>query len=200
MLLLFAIQSNFSLAQEDASRIFNEDITWLGVDFSKATVLGETASPIQIIDYFDKINTLIISESEKYNFRLALNKTEVPYNLDPITKANAGINPDDLVSMSSKSAALTEEDVKAAVKKYDLKGEKGVGLVFVMEALDKPGAHGHMWVTFIDMATNKVLLTERMSGKPGGFGFRNYWARPIYNVIQDIQKNRYQQWRKKYKE
>ncbi|MCB0518419.1 MAG: hypothetical protein H6577_02775 [Lewinellaceae bacterium] len=199
LLLAFAIHPN-NVGAQDASRIFNEDITWLGVDYSKVTVLGETASPIQIIDYFDKINTLIISESEKYNFRLALNKMEVPYDLGPVTKANAGINPDELVSMSSKSAALTKEDVEAAVRNYDLKGQKGIGLVFVMEALDKPGGNGHMWVTFLDMATKKVLLTERMSGKPGGFGFRNYWARPIYNVLQDIQKTRYEQWKRKYKD
>ncbi len=186
-------------AQEGASRIFEEDITWMGVDYSKATVLGETASPIQIIDYFDKINNLIISESEKYNFRMALNKVEVPYNLDPVTKANAGINPEELVSMSSKSATLTEEDVQAAINQYDLNGEKGIGLVFVVETLDKPKASSSMWVTFFDMSNKKVLLTERMSDKPGGFGFRNYWARPVYNVIQDIQKTRYNQWRKKYK-
>lgn len=200
LLLLTAVLHQLPAGAQDAGRIFNEDITWLGVDFSKVTVLGESAAPIQIIDYFDKINSLIINESEKYNFRLALNKMEVPYDLGPVTKANASINPDDLVSMSSKSAALTKEDVEAAVKKYDLKGQKGIGLVFVMEALDKPGAQGHMWVTFIDLATKKVLLTERMSGKPGGFGFRNYWARPIYNVIQDIQKSRYDQWRRKYKD
>jgi hypothetical protein len=186
-------------AQDGASRIFNEDIIWLGVDYSQATVLGETASPIQIIDYFDKINNLIITESEKYNFKTALNKLEVPYNLEPVAKANADINPEDLVSMSSQSVELTEEDVSKAVKKYDLKGEKGIGLVFVVETLDKPKGNSSMWVTFFDMSSKKILLTERMSAKPGGFGFRNYWARPVYNVIQDIQKNRYNQWRKKYK-
>jgi hypothetical protein len=24
-----------------------------------------------------------------------------------------------------------------------------------------------------------------MTGKPGGFGFRNYWAKPVFNVIKD---------------
>ena len=43
-----------------------------------------------------------------------------------------------------------------------------------------------------------LLLSERMVGKPGGFGFRNYWAKPVSNIIRDIKKRRYKKWKKMY--
>ncbi len=55
-----------------------------------------------------------------------------------------------------------------------------------------------MWVTFFDIASKTVLLTEKMSGKAGGAGFRNYWARAYYNVMDKIQKKEYLKWKKEH--
>jgi len=37
-----------------------------------------------------------------------------------------------------------------------------------------------------------------MEGKPGGFGFRNYWSAAIRDVIIDIKKKKYSEWKTKY--
>jgi len=55
-----------------------------------------------------------------------------------------------------------------------------------------------VWVTMFDPKTRKVLMTERMEGKPGGFGFRNYWSAAIRDVIIDIKKKKYSEWKTKY--
>jgi hypothetical protein len=69
--------------------------------------------------------------------------------------------------------------------------------VFIVEGLNKPGAKGSMYVTFIDMATKKVLFSERMVGKAGGFGYKNYWAKSVFEVLEDIQKSKYKEWKNK---
>ena len=48
------------------------------------------------------------------------------------------------------------------------------------------------------METKEVLVQERLMGEPGGFGLRNYWVRPIYNIIRDIEKKQYKIWKSKY--
>jgi hypothetical protein len=42
------------------------------------------------------------------------------------------------------------------------------------------------------MSTKKVLMTERMeSESKGGFSFRNYWASPIFSLLESIEKKKY---------
>jgi len=55
-----------------------------------------------------------------------------------------------------------------------------------------------MYVTFFDIATKKVLITERMIGRASGVGFRNYWVRPIYEVIKRIYDSKYKSWKYHY--
>ena len=192
------------LSAQNASSLFNNSkvpVTWMGVDFTQVKVLGETGtvSAVEMIDLFGKINDLIINESEKYNIREALRRTEVPYDLDAVTKANAGIDPDELISnKSGDKGRVSEETIAKAVKKYTSKAE-GAGLVFFMETLDKPIEKAVMWVTFFDLGSGNVLLTEKLEGKAQGFGFRNHWARPVYNVLKDIEKKRYDAWKSKYR-
>jgi len=40
-----------------------------------------------------------------------------------------------------------------------------------------------------------VLLTERFTEKASGFGFRNYWAKTIWNALEDIRKGKYKEWK-----
>jgi hypothetical protein len=71
--------------------------------------------------------------------------------------------------------------------------KKGIGLLFIVEAMKKVDKEGvsTIWVTFVDMGANKVLMTERMEGTGGGIGFRNFWASTIFNVIETIDKKKY---------
>ena len=46
-----------------------------------------------------------------------------------------------------------------------------------------------------DYSLVEVLLSKQMTGKSGGFGFRNYWASAIYKVMKAIPSYR-PQWKK----
>ena len=38
------------------------------------------------------------------------------------------------------------------------------------------------------MDSKQVYFSERMLGKPSGFGLRNYWANAIYDILKLIRK------------
>ena len=43
-------------------------------------------------------------------------------------------------------------------------------------------------MTFINLPENEIIHIERMVGKPGGGGQLNYWARAVYDIVNQIEK------------
>jgi hypothetical protein len=37
-----------------------------------------------------------------------------------------------------------------------------------------------------------------MTGKAGGFGYKNYWAKSVFEVLEDIEKKKYKEWKNKH--
>lgn len=186
---------------QTAKGIFNSGtpITYLGVDFTQARLINDAgASATDLKEkHFPGINQVVINEPKKYDLEKTF-KTTVTSDISVTEKVNATLDADKIKSSSSSDEnRLTAADIQNAVNQYDLTGKKGVGVVFIMEGLNKAGAKGSMYVTFIDMATKKVLLTERMVGKAGGFGYKNYWAKSVYEVLEDIKKSKYKEWQTK---
>jgi hypothetical protein len=193
-----------ALTAQDTKKIFDYPgcrIIWHGVDFSQVKLNGDlgTVSPEELIPLFYKINLVIVDESFKYDFTSALQRY-VPYDLGCINAINAAMDVENSLSHahSFDKGRITPELIAEHVKQYDMEQKEGIGLVFIMESLDKPTETGTMWVTFFDPADGKVILTERMSGLAGGFGFRNHWARTVYNVINEIKIWRYEEWKRRY--
>lgn len=81
---------------------------------------------------------------------------------------------------------ITEKDVASIVRSYKLKHEKGVGLVFIMDRLVKVQETECLYVVFFDIASRKVLRSERVSEKAWGIGFRNYWFRPVKSAVKKL--------------
>jgi len=77
-------------------------------------------------------------------------------------------------------------------------GEKkqGIGVVFIVESFNKGQQQGTVYVTIFDIKTKKVLIKEKIIGKAGGIGIRNYWAKSIFNVMVQVEKTFYKQWKK----
>jgi hypothetical protein len=66
-----------------------------------------------------------------------------------------------------------------------------------VESLNKLIEEGSFWVTFVNMGTKEVLLTERVVSPPSGFGMRNFWAGAINGALVKIKKKEFENWRKK---
>jgi hypothetical protein len=202
-LLLFFCGSFITLNAQTAKDVFSSSETpvyYLGVDFTLAKLIDAPENAIDVRDRsYPAINDLIVNEPKKYDIAAAFHKGSMDHDLSLVAKRNAKINAEEIKSTNTADYnRLKEEDINKLVKSWDFAGKKGVGLMIVMEGMSKARKGASMWVTLVDMGSKKLLMTERMEGKTGmAFGFRNYWANPIKDVIGDIEK-KYSSWKTKY--
>ncbi len=200
-LLLGGTFATKQLSAQTVADIFKSEtpITWLGVDYSDMRFIGPLdVNPSQLDEFAKTLNDLFLREPKKYDVAAPFDKQTVTSNLKYVEKANAAMNTDQVLSSDSKD--MTRFSMETVAKKVGTYGlnEKGIGLVYITEALNKNDQEAAYWVTFVNMADGKVLLTERVTGKAVGFGFRNYWAGSFYGTLKQIKGGLYKDWKKKY--
>jgi len=200
MVMLTTQFSAFSQTLKDVFTNSETPVFFYGVDFTKTKLIDDPATNVSDIRdrQFAGINAFIIAEPEKFDLKSAFNRT-VEHDPTEVNSRNEKVNTEAIKSYSSSDfTRLKEADIQELIKGFDGGGKKGVGLLFIVEAMSKSAKAMAVWVTLFDPKTRKVLMTERMEGKPGGFGFRNYWSAAIRDVIIDIKKKKYSEWKKKY--
>jgi hypothetical protein len=156
---LSVIFSSVTMAQE------SNEITWFGLDFSKARLIGAIgfSDPAQIQSYyFNTWNSVIVTENEKYNISKYYKKPTLKTNLDIAKARNSKVVASSLVT--DNNYTITEKDVEAVVKNYKSKNG-GEGLVFVVESLSKTDELAHIYVVRFDAMTGKVLEVKKQTGK-----------------------------------
>ncbi len=193
------------MAQSAKEALLADEITWYGIDYSQVKLIGDFyqvgeaggKSESEIRDkYFPAWNQLFITEAKKYDVASAFRKKNVHYFLDVVDKRNQQTSTAKLVSLSDNDRNhLNEEKVASIIAEYPVGEQKGNGLVFIAESLDKPRETGSYYVVLFDIATKKVLLSKRLSGRAGGFGIRNYWAKSYYDVLLQSKDN-FKKWLK----
>jgi hypothetical protein len=195
--MLMAVVS-FAQTKED---IFRKEtpITWLGIDFSEARYIGDpgTVDGYEMKVLFGKINQLILAEPDKYDLRKSFHKSYITPNLSAVNEVNSKIDETKLLSNDNNDITRINADmVQLMVNKYRFENINGIAVVFIMESMNKNTGHASMWVAFVNAANNKVLLTSRLVGKSGGFGFRNHWAGSVHKVLELIRAKQYKAWQK----
>jgi len=210
VLVLFFCAGIQSLTAQTIKDVFTSSetsILYLGIDFTQARLINDPSQMgIDVRDkYFPGINALVINEPKKYDLQAAFHKKLINNSLGIVTKRNKAINAENIESTEPADyRRLKEEDINKLVSGIDFEKKTGIGLLFIVEGMKKGvnrGDNGNssLWVTFVDMGANKVLMTERMDGiSSGGFSFRNFWANTIYDVIETIDKKKYKEWKRKY--
>ena len=202
ILLCAQLTNTFAQTAKDVFGNSETQILYLGIDFTKAKLIDDAnANALDIRErQYAGINDLIINEPNKYDLKSAFHKSYIDHDLGLVARRNDKINAEQIKSTNTSDYhRFKEADITDLVKGFDFGDKKGVGLLFVMEAMSKSEKSAAIWVTLIDMSTKKVLMTERLEGKTGmSFGFRNYWATAIKNVIDNIEKKKYQEWKSKY--
>lgn len=200
------VLSIHSLTAQTKADIFNEttEITWLGLDFSQAKILGPAyqyhntgeITNSQLKDkYIPEWNRLFINEMKKYDVAGAVHRTEVKYLIEVTGKANDNIEKDFFTNNTNDLNLLNEKKVADIIKAYNFQNANGIGLLFIVEGLNKADGILTAWVTFVNVKTKTVLFTQKETGKVGGFGFRNYWAAGFYNILKEVKSN-FHRWSK----
>jgi hypothetical protein len=177
-------------------------VTFLGLDFTQAKYIGAAgfADPGAIENqHLASWNNLIEMEPKKFSLQKPLHLGDDQYasKVEDMIKVNKAAKV--AGNITEEDHSITEDQVKKSVSKYALSEKDGVGVVYVVENLSKTAERMSVWVTFIDLKTKKVLHTERVEGKAGGFGFRNYWAGAVYKINQEIGSKLYKKWSAAYK-
>ena len=197
---------NAGFAQK-AENLFGGDskIYWLGVDFSHVKLIGDfsqfggagekSAAQVKRI-YFPAWNMLILDEREKYDVARMIRKDRVIYDIDMVMLVNATTPVDELESYNE--ASYSKDDIKKFVKGYKSEKQDGIGILFLAESLNKARTEAWFHFVAINLSNNEVLVHDRIRGEPGGIGLRNYWAGAIHEVIKEIEKTRYKDWKSEY--
>jgi len=184
----------FVCASTQSASAQTDEITWLGLDFSQAKFIGpasqfKDAGEITNEEFRDKYtvswNQLFIDEQKKFNVAEAVHRPSVKYALDVTQKANGNIKKDFFGSSPNDFKTIDDKKIGDLVSKYDFQGKTGTGLLFFVEGMSKGLGEAGAWVTLVDMKTKKVISTTYKTGKAGGFGFRNYWAKSWFNILKE---------------
>ncbi len=202
ILVLFATFSN-SLEAQTIKDIFLPEtpITYHGIDFSETRYFGEagTVSSSEMKILTNKINLLIVSEPAKFNLLKTFSKNRINNNLTLTIKINEELDEDKIITYNyADCSRLTPQIIQSMVYKYNFDNPTGVGLVFIMEGMNKSIEQASIWVTFFNMFDNTVLLTQRVSGKASGISFRNHWSNSVHNIFIKIYTREYKMWKKAY--
>lgn len=190
LLLAVVVQAQVSLSDFQKAKV-----VWYGLDFTQAKLVGsEGFSDPEAIrnDYFQKWNGLVVTEADKYDVKGTYNKSEMSVDLEPVNVLNSKVDYNTLVTNTTHT--ITKEDVQKAVNAYNTQQTEGYGICFIVESFDKMQEKGFVWATVFDAKTKKVLVTERLSGDASGFGFRNYWAGAIYDILKTIKSKKFKSW------
>lgn len=201
-LLMLGSSASFSQSLKETFNNNESPITYLGIDFSRAKLL-DIGNPDDIRNrLYASINDLVVLEPKKFDLAGAFRKESINHDFSAVTKSNAKVNASEIISTNQADFnRLKESDIAAIVNAYELPAKDGIGLLFVMEAMRKIDKKGDaaIWVAFVDMKSKKVLMTERIEEKAAtAIGFRNFWASTIKNLIDDIEKKKFKEWKSKY--
>lgn len=199
ILLLIGLSILTASWAEDACAFYqNEEATWYGIDFTRVQLVGpDFSDPKAIKDrWFNSWNNLILSESDKYDLKSFFEKDSIHYNLTAVTERNKSVDENTLVTLNTRDVEpLSREDVDEIVAAFPFEEKEGYGILLVADILNKINEHGYYHLVFVDLSSKEILLAEKVSGKAGGFGFRNYWARTYYNALQEAEK-KIPEWKK----
>ena len=125
-------------------------------------------------------------------------KRNMDYDLSVVENGNDDVDFIDMVT-NKNPKSFSDEKLQGMVNKYETdEMEAKFGLTFIVHSFNKFQERGNFYVVIFDSKTKKILLSERMTGEAGGFGFRNYWARSFYNIIDQIKDGQFRRWKKEY--
>ena len=161
-------------------------MTFYGIDFSKGRVYGATDEPEKLRKAFGDINMLFITEPEKYNVAKFVGKPMNEIRIDAVTNMNDTI-PLDSIKTIVKGHTISDSTIAQTVRDLSIVSyNHGMGLVMIMQTLDKPGELGTFVYVLFDIDTRNVISHWILSGKPVGFGLRNYWAHSVYETLEKV--------------
>lgn len=190
---VFSIQIN--CAQNSMSDFYSNktQVVLLGLDFSLCKFIGKDAfgNPEGLKNHSIKgWNRFFASEPRKYSLQKAFGLSDKYYynSINYFLKRNDSINT--FRCVTNEAHSISKAEIVKNVKTYTPFEKEGLAVSFVVESFNKLTNEAHVWVTFISLPSNEIIYMEKMIGTPGGAGQLNYWARAVYDIVTQMEKQR----------
>lgn len=170
-------------------------IVWAGIDYSQAQMIAPEEEDFRDLSaifpgYLRIWNQLFLEEMVDDLSKAVRKPVEVDttfaYESAPQVRADEVVVRRPGITADITERRLTEADLARVVSRYQVRAESGVGLVFVMESMVKSEEQACLYATFFDIGSHELLAAERLCGPVGGFGFRNYWFRPVKEAVDAL--------------
>lgn len=169
-------------------------LVFLGIDYSYAKLNGEDF--VNPKGLFNELNEILVKEKGKYDMNGAVRRSNLPYQFGIIDKRNEAI--DEKTVFENINDVISFNDIQNIVDEYDMAStgvNDGLALVLICDNMSKPRADAAYYYVVFDVASKKVVISDRLIGRAGGSGLRNYWAKGIYNTIVMLRDRKYGQWK-----
>ena len=209
LIVAVAISSFASHAQTMKELVNGSDhkVTWLGIDYSHVKLIGDfnqfaeagSTGPKMVKEkYFSAWNEIIIKEYKKYDLQGAFRKDSVYFKIGAINKINDATKVEELEGEVSEEPNYSADDIKSFVKKYKFDVNEGFGVMLVAEYMNKVTTKAKYHLVIMNLQTKEIIHTEALEGVAGGFGLKNFWAKPYFEAINQIKAKRFKAWKKQY--
>ena len=100
------------------------------------------------------------------------------------------------VWITTENHVVSNSEIEAHISKYNV-SETGIGLVFIVENLNKNIKKSSGYFIWFDMNSKKIVLSQKVMGRPSAGGLSSYWGRSLEDATRFYVDNIYK--RKKAK-
>jgi hypothetical protein len=160
------------------SDIYSDDFDtyWMGLDFSlfKLTDIKFLGRDDELSKYIPAWQKIFLTEIPMSTLQRWFYKRNFKdYRLIGQAMYNEHLNS---TWISTEANSITEDDITVHLKNYPLKNS-GIGLVFMVENLNKTNKVMSGYFVWFNMTSKEIILSERVSGRPSHGSMSSYWGK-----------------------
>ncbi len=189
VLLLAALIGMVALQAQDPHKVFSSPtIGWYGFDFRNAKMIGfGDESPHKIKDEYFKAwgdVTIDLDLAKVFKKNSAVKDPGGLLKLN-MARETGSLKGDEAVEFSREKIDEIAQTIPTGLKK------DGLAVSFIVESFNKTTGVATVHVTFIDIATHKVLWTKKLTGKAGGGDIKKSWSTALKDIFTQIEKKEF---------
>jgi len=177
-------------------------MVWYGLDFTHCKFIGQPSihgnfykTPDFVVKYYFKDwNMIPLKEGDKYDIGKAFDKNYIYFDIDTTLARNQRYPSDSLIAFSN-AYSLNTMSFPDIIKSYKGIATEGIGVVYLVESYNSINEVATYYCIVFDVATKKILLQEKITGRARGLNLKTYWAGAFHEALEKNVKV-YRKWKK----
>ena len=206
LLLIFISVVNLHLSAQKtytSADVFTEKkMVWYGLDFTRCKFIGQPSihgnfykTPDHVVKHFFKDWNLIpLKEAQKYDIGKAFDKEYIYFDIDSVLARGERYKSDSLIAFSNVYN-LNTSTFPDIIKSFNGIATEGIGVIYLVESYNSIDEIATYYCIVFDVASKKILLQEKITGRPQGGSVKTYWAGAFHEALEKNEKI-YRKWKK----